>query len=189
MKSADISRDLRLYGMQVFRPNDISRMTGKGKGYVYLLLHKSKAFVRVENGLYCLPGTDPLVVASNVSIPSYVSLITAFVYYKLIDQVASTIKVITTKRHRMMRFQGTVIEFKTLRRAYMYGYGSTNGIAMASPEKAVVDALYLNEDVKYAEEALSNGLENSTISIKKLLEYAKKTGTKSIAKTIARLAK
>jgi len=77
MKNYELEEELRLNGLGVFTPKDVARLTLKPINYIYLLLHKSKRFIRIEKGLYCLKGTDPLAVASSIATPSYISLISA----------------------------------------------------------------------------------------------------------------
>ena len=176
MKSYELEEELRLNGLSVFTPKDVARLTSKPINYIYLLLHKSKRFIRIEKGLYCLKGTDPLGVASSIATPSYISLISAFSYYKLIDQVPRVIKVVTSKRHKQLEVMGTRIEFKSVKRHMLYGYRREHSIAIAEIEKAVVDSLYLHEDMQYLNEVIGNAISSDSFNSKKLVDYAKKTG-------------
>jgi len=189
MKSYELEEELRLNGLSVFTPKDVARLTLKPINYIYLLLHKSKRFIRIEKGLYCLNGTDPLAVASYIATPSYISLISAFSYYKLIDQVPRVIKVVTSKRHKQLEVMGTLIEFKSVKRSMLYGYRREHGIAIAEIEKAVVDSLYLLEDTQYLDEAVSNAISSNSFDKSKLLDYAKSTGKSTVYKRAKSLVK
>jgi len=176
MKNYELEEELRLSGLNVFTPKDVARLTLKPINYVYLMLHKNKRLVRIEKGLYCLQGTDPMVIASYLMTPSYISLISAFSYYKLIDQVPRTIKVVTGKRHAPLDIIGTRIEFRSVKKGMLYGYRREHNIAIADIEKAIVDSLYLLEDTQYLEEVISNASASGSFDAGKLISYAKKSG-------------
>jgi predicted transcriptional regulator of viral defense system len=183
MKMSDIVSELKLRGLRIFRIGDVVRLTGKSKDYVYLLLSKSKLVFRVQNGLYYLPDADPLEIASNIVKPSYISLISAFAHYGLVDQIPNVIKVITTKRHRKLEnIQNMAIEFKSVKENMLYGYGSDRGIVIADVEKAIIDSLYLNEDTHYLNEVIKNLEKNGELDTSKLIKYSKRCGKESVAK-------
>jgi predicted transcriptional regulator of viral defense system len=188
MKSEDLELELKLNGLDVFTPKDVGRITGKRMNYVYLMLSKSKRFLRMQNGLYYVKGTDPLRIASAVLHPSYISLISAFSYYKLIDQVPNSIKVITSKRHRDIKsIEGMRIEFRSIKRDMLYGYSRKHDVSVADVEKAIVDSLYLLEDMQYIDEAKENAMETGILDPEKLLLYAEKSGVKSVYSKAKRL--
>ena len=181
MKSEELEQELKLNGLDIFTPKDVARITGKRLNYVYLALSKSKRFLRIQNGLYCVNGTDPFRIASAILHPSYVSLISAFGYYKLIDQVPSTIKVMTGKRHSSIElFSGTRIEFRSVKKEMLYGYSRKHDVSIADIEKAIVDSLYLLEDTQYISEAMENANDAGIFDAEKLLLYAEKSGAKSV---------
>jgi predicted transcriptional regulator of viral defense system len=188
MKMLDIVNALRLNGMQVFRVNDVARLTGKPKAYVYLQLSKSRMVSRAQNGIYYLNDADPMAVASSITSPSYISLISAFSYYKMIDQVPNEIKVLTTKRHRpVQNVHNFGIEFRTVKVELMYGYSNRRGVVVADIEKAIVDSLYLSEDTKYIGEVMENAA--GDLDSLKLLDYASRSGVSVIAAKVKRLLK
>lgn len=181
MKSEELEQELKLNGLDIFTPKDVARITGKRLNYVYLSLSKSKRFLRIQNGLYCVNGTDPFRIASAVLHPAYVSLISAFGYYKLIDQVPNSIKVIASKRHSGMELvSGTRIEFRSVKNGMLYGYSRKHDVSIADVEKAIVDSLYLLEDTQYISEVMENATEMGMLDIERLLLYAEKSGVKSV---------
>ncbi len=188
LKSADLEEALRLNGLKAFTVKDVCRLTGKKPNYVYLMLSKSKLFPRIQNGLYCIKSATPFEVASRIAVPSYISLISAFSYYELVEQIPNTIKVITSKRHKAIQnAQGMRIEFKRVSANMLYGYRLEHGVSIADPEKALIDAFYLNEDAQYAGEAITNGINNNILVKGKLLSYAKRCNTKSVWARINKL--
>ncbi len=188
MKVEALEQELKLNGLSIFTPKDVARLTGKRLNYIYLILSKSNRFVRIQNGLYCLTNTDPFNIASRIVSPSYISLISAFSYYKLIDQVPYIIKVMINKRHASIdSVMGMRIEFKSIKREMLYGYNNVHNISIADPEKAIVDSLYLLEDTQYVKEAIANANERSMINKGKLLGYAKKCGIRRVYAEIEKL--
>ena len=190
MRDLEISKMLRLSGLRVFKIADLERLTGKGKDYLYLFISKSREIKRVQNGIYYLAGTDRAEIASSICRPSYISLAYALMYYGAIDQVIGTIKVVTGKRHRKIQnAYGITIEFKTVKKILLYGYRRIGGVVIADPEKAVVDALYLGEDLKYAKEALANLHAEGRINLDKLRRYAELTGKRSVMSSLESMIK
>ncbi|MDE1825890.1 MAG: hypothetical protein KGH61_04015 [Candidatus Micrarchaeota archaeon] len=189
MKFSEVVSELKSNGLRVFTVSDIIRITGKRRGYAYLMLSKSHAVMRAQNGLYYLPDTNPFEVACNVAYPSYISLISAFSYYGLIDQLPKVIKVISTKRHRSLEgIQGLAVQFKHAKKEMMYGYKRSNNIAMAYVEKAIVDAYYYNEDTRYLDEVLAGATARGMIDKELLAKYAKMSKSKTIIKKVNALA-
>lgn len=186
---SEIIKELRLHGLNVFNINDVARLTGKNRNYLYLILSKSKTVGRAQNGLYYLDGTDPFEIASRIAVPSYISLISAFSYYKVIDQAPRVIKLISTKRHKTVKnLRGVEVEVKTLKKSMFYGYHRERGIVIADLEKAVVDSLYLNEDARYLREVIANGLEGNQFGLNKLKDYTLRSGSKSVIKRAEKLS-
>lgn len=172
---------LKASGLSTFKVSDAARLTGKSKDYVYLILSKSKRFHRVQNGIYYIDGAEPLAIASSIVPISYISLASAFSYYGLIDQIPKAIKVITIHRHKPIGdVQGMRVEFKTVKRKMIYGYGVAKAVSIAEPEKAIVDSLYLNEDTRYLQEVLRNATASKSIDADKLMEYAKRSGVGTV---------
>lgn len=188
MKSEELEQELKLNGLDIFTPKDVARITGKRLDYVYLVLSKSRRFLRVQNGLYCLSGTDPFRIASAISHPSYISLISAFAYYKLIDQIPNSIKVIAGKRHSGVELaSGTRIEFRSVKGGMLYGYSRKHGVSIADVEKAIIDSLYLLEDTQYIGEAMENAKDAGMLDDEKLLFYAEKSGVKAVYSNVKKL--
>ena len=109
--------------------------------------------VRVRKGLYVapsfpgrVPSVDPLVLASLVYGPSYVSLETALAWHGLIPERVGEITSVTCKRARL--FQTPLGRF-TYRAAnevtYSYGVGlqtaAGGSFFLAEPEKALCDRI------------------------------------------------
>ena len=161
-------------GKHVFTLNDVSKLTFKRRDYLSRLLCANAKIRKIERNKYYITGAEVNEVASNIVEPSYVSLMAAFRFYDLTTQVPAKVSVVTTKRHKGVVFENMRIEFRTVNRRRVFGYKRIGNIMIASPEKAILDSLYLREP-SYAdvEEALEMGLRAKSIDVRKLMNYAK----------------
>ena len=88
---------------------------------------------------------DPLVVASNIVSPSYVSYGAALSFHGLTDQVMYRIDVATLRRHSPFEFQSVFYNFIAIREHKFFGFmeegAGPQPAVVAKPEKAIVDVL------------------------------------------------
>jgi predicted transcriptional regulator of viral defense system len=184
----DVINELKLSGLSVFTARDVSRLTGKSLAYAYLFVSKSRLVERVEKGLYAVPGTDPFEIASSIMSPAYISLASAFSYYRLITQLPMKIKIVSNRRHRPIKNVGGFdVEFRHVKKSMMYGYYRKSNVVIAYVEKAVIDALYFNEDIKYIDEAIESARSEGSLDDARLRRYASQSGSKKIKKDVARI--
>jgi len=131
-------------------------------------------------------------IANRIYNPSYVSFEAAISYYGLIPEAAYGITSVSTRR--TYRFRTTIAEFsyRTLTARLFFGYNIIryNGKAfkIASPEKAILDYLYLHEDIKsgndYAAMRINKGAFFNTINRNRLKVFLKKFGHKTLTKRV-----
>ncbi|MFW6186067.1 MAG: hypothetical protein ACOC5C_05240 [Halobacteriota archaeon] len=55
---------------------------------------------RIEKVKYSLPDTDPLVIATNLVVPSYVSFLSGLAYHHRTTQIPVVTQVVTSKTKR-----------------------------------------------------------------------------------------
>jgi predicted transcriptional regulator of viral defense system len=122
----------------------ISRWTSKGR------------LIRLRSGLYALAPPfrkvtpHPFVVANRMVRPSYVSLQSALSYHSVIPEtVPVTTSVTTARPGRFSTALGDFI-FRHLKAALFRGFrtvdvGSRDDAVIATPEKALLDLLYLEK--------------------------------------------
>ncbi len=184
MKSEEFNRYLSNHEIGVFSLKDAARILGKPRHYTVVFLARANYIDSAERGLYYLHGTNEYQVASNVVYPSYVSLISALRFHNLTEQIPHIIYVLSYKRHRRISdLNGYEVEFRVIKKELMYGYSKIDDVFVASPEKAVVDMLYLNEFTEYAEELVESGKVRGEV----LREYAARTGRKSVISKVGRI--
>ena len=101
--------------------------------------------IRITKGIYAPYGTEINVIkiANQMYYPSYISFESVLSKYGILSQVPYTLTFATPKRTKKMILNGTEVEFTKLSGKYYFGYAFEEGINIASPEKALVDCLYL----------------------------------------------
>ncbi len=95
-------------------------------------------------------------IANKIYEPSYVSLETALSYHGLIPEAVFSILSVSTLKTRLVSprlsaFRGDFV-YKRVKKGLFFGYSLTKhanfSFLMADPEKAILDFLYLREDLK-----------------------------------------
>ena len=129
--------------------------------------------VRIAKGIYAPYGTeiDVLKIANQMYYPSYLSFESVLSKYGILSQVPYTLTFATPKRTKKMILNDTEVEFTKLSDKYYFGYVFEDGINIASPEKALVDCLYLVSKGKRSLNIDELYLKN--IDKEKLIEIAK----------------
>jgi predicted transcriptional regulator of viral defense system len=181
MRTEDFNDYLRSNKITVFSVYDAAKMISMPFAYTSKFLNGDRYVKRAARGIYYTSDASEYEAASRIIFPSYVSLVSALRFHNLTEQMPRRIYVVSMRQRKPIRsLNGYVVEFSKARKGLMYGYRKVDGAFVADPEKAVVDMLYLNRFVGYAEEAVESGNLDTT----KLERYAKQSGVKAIIKKI-----
>ncbi len=170
----------------VFTMADLSRLLGSSDDYTKTYanrLEQKGRIKRIKRGSYTLYD-DPLLVASYLYPPSYISLWAALRFYDATEQLPNSIDVaIPYPARRPIRFQGSTINFFTTKHLFGYSKRSYHGfqIMVADMEKVLVDCL-ITASVPL-DQAL-NLLGCQGFSYEKLLKYSLMTKNKSLIRRI-----
>lgn len=103
-------------------------------------------FVRLMRGKWATTTQlDPLILPEFMTapFPSYISLQTALFYHGMISQIPNTIYAVSIARTRQYKTNFGVISIHHLHPDFFFGFENINQIKIATPEKALVDVLYL----------------------------------------------
>jgi predicted transcriptional regulator of viral defense system len=139
-------------------------MRWKKYGVINALQRNSYVLTRVEVNDY--------EIANQLVSPSYISLETALNYYGVLPQFPYTITSVTTRKSHKNICQNKEFEYAKISLDLFWGYEKQNDALIASPEKAVIDTLYLVSKglrTAHMEEWDLTGLNRKT-----LMEYTKK---------------
>lgn len=183
MKTVELLEELRK--KPLFTINDLARLLRKGGQYVRLVAYRLKKrglVKRIERGKYTVHD-DPVIFASFIVTPSYISFWTALRIYNMTEQLPSGVMVAATKPKKDVEFGSQKITFTKISEFWGYKkmrYGSFD-IFIAEPEKAVVDSM-IAKNVPFDEAAKS--ILEGEYDHERLIEYAIKTGTSSLAKRV-----
>lgn len=179
----------RLERYSTFDVATVAGIIGKDTAYakVYLSRLKERGLVqRLQRNVYTVQ-SDPLVVASRVTWPSYISLWAALRYHNLTEQLPTKISVLTTsaKGLRYIFMVNTEIVFERIRPVHLFGFSKVRvgdfEVFMAEPEKAMIDAVLLRRiSVSEIYSILKENLK--TLSTGRLQDYALRTRNKALAK-------
>lgn len=138
-------------GASVFRTADAAAYLGVAVSTASRLLARLAAaghLLRLRHGLWALPGRlDPLALPGHLTapFPSYVSLQSALYYHGIISQIPNVIYAVSVGRTRVFRTPLGTVSIHHLQPEFFFGFEvmETPGVAMATPEKALLDYLYL----------------------------------------------
>jgi len=119
---------------------------------------KKGIFIRIKNNFYAIEsnwsryGREEFYQISNfLQVPSYISFMTALSYYGVTTQVPQKyFESASLKRSKEFNVEGIIFNFSKIKREYYFGFDKKDGIFIASPEKALIDSLYLYSFGKYS---------------------------------------
>lgn len=108
-------------------------------------------FLRLKKNFYVLGDNwerygsgELLKIANFLQVPSYISCTTAVAFHGLTTQVQRNwFECIATRRSTTIEARGTTFIYHKFQKRLFFGFSRQNGIFIAAPEKAVLDATYL----------------------------------------------
>lgn len=178
------TRELRLILGKKFKRSILNRfLDWEKKGLVIKLRRGVYALGKMKNEI------DPVILASKIYSPSYVSLEMALWHYGIIPDVVSTVTSITTRKTKEFDNVFGCFSYQKIKTDAFGGYKTMkdrNGISynFAYPEKALVDFFYLKRNViggsKEQFESYRFDDEFTKYSRRKMLKYAEAFKNKKV---------
>lgn len=115
---------------------------------------KKGYLTKVKRGLYVLTNRrneiDPMVLAAKIYRPSYLSMEFALNYYGIIPDIPGTYTSVTSRKTIFYSNDFGKYSYQKVKKDFFTGYvrKQVNGIAfnLATPEKAILDFIYLNKN-------------------------------------------
>ncbi len=187
METLRIVKKLQEY--PTFNIDTFANIINNDKNYAKMHLNRLKnrdIVKQIQRNVYTVQ-EDPLIIASRIIWPSYISLWTAFRYHNLTEQVPNKISVITTrsKSREKIQIMNSTIVFERIKPLWFFGFSKIKiqdfEVFMAEPEKALIDAVLLKK-ISTAEIyfLLKENIKN--VSAKKIVEYILRTKNRALAK-------
>ncbi len=191
-----------LYSFEVFCIRDIEKLFPKfdsrrlvewqRKGYIQKLINKWYVFADI-------PINDRLRnrISNCLHRPSYISLESALSHYGLIPEAVYSVQNITTRKTIAYETIAGTFNYRSIKAQLFFGYEVNNKQAIplliASPEKAILDYLYLNHQLNTIEDIeglrLNMTTFNETINKDRLISYAACFESKTLNKRLNLLNK
>jgi len=163
---------------------------------------KQNLLIKLRQGFYAFPEyltqrDFSWYLSNRIYKPSYVSLHTALSFYGIIPEAVTKITAVSSLKTAEFENAFGVYSYQKIRSELMFGYdlkpfGNRN-ILFASPEKAILDLLYLYpfynsvnelEELRFDEDFMGNDL-----NLERLHEYSKRVENKELDKRVDLLLK
>ncbi len=160
---------------------------------------KSGNLIQLRRNIYVLSERyqktrpHPFHVANRLKRASYVSLQSALEYYGLIPEYVPSVTSITTGRPEELLTPLGAFIFKHIKKALFSGYqsvdlGEDQSAFIATPEKALLDLLYLTPSSDNPDYLRELRLQNSeTLKTDLLIESADRSGSRKLLRAARRL--
>lgn len=109
---------------------------------------------RIKEGLYILTsavrGMSPMIMAGKIYSPSYLSLEFALNYYGIIPDIPGTYTSVSSKSTKYFKTDFGHFSYQKIKSSFFTGYENriekNVSFSIATPEKALMDFLYLNKN-------------------------------------------
>lgn len=157
--------------------------------------------VKLRNGHYAFPEYRQVpefarYVAGQIYSPSYISLHSALSFYGMIPEEVVQLTSVSTLKTATFRNTFGTFQYQNVKESLFFGYeikpfADGRGVMMATPEKALLDLLYLNpyykteqdmEELRLDEDYLQNDLDSERLS-----DYASRFASKSLDRRLTLL--
>ena len=156
MRATELSKIRNIF----FTPEDVSRKLGISyesarvscSRYVQrdILLRIKRNFYALRQNWENLSEEKMFVIANVLQVLSYISLTTALSFYGFTTQIQRAFyESVSLKRTKEVTVEKTTFTFTKLDKKLYGGFVRKNGYFIATPEKAILDALYLSSLSRY----------------------------------------
>jgi len=169
------SIDILLKMPAVFRYVDLEKFVSNPNVFLTRAL-KAGYVKRIARGFYYntfRPEPDVEEIACLLRPPAYVSCEWAMHYHNLILQVPSVCSVITLSgmvgRRNRVTYGNVLIEYSRIKEDLFFGFETYERFNMATPEKALLDLVYLRKTIPFKDE-----IDSDRVDPERLLEMAAK---------------
>jgi len=166
---------------QVFDKNNLGRWEKQG------------LLIKLKNGCYAFADIADMRgfayhAAGKIYKPSYVSLHTALAFYGMIPESVSQITSVSSLKSSIFENKLGTFSYKKIKPNLMFGYNAMENdgftFFLATPEKALLDLLYLYPFYDTAEEIRNLRLDDYDIDWDRLDAFAKKFNKQALLKRV-----
>ena len=151
MKLTDLHARLKQLNEPILRTGDVVAYLNVNNAHASMILARLADYghiVRVKRGLWVFPDKlDPLALPEHLTapFPCYVSLQSALYYHDMISQIPEITYAVSLARTKIIKTPPGVFSIHHVTPSFFFGYTiiGKSGIKMATPEKALLDFLYM----------------------------------------------
>jgi predicted transcriptional regulator of viral defense system len=153
MNAATALARVQRLGKRVVTTNDVTIVLGTSRSAATHMLKRLDAaglLKKVRHGLWAVdPSLDPLQLPEYLTapLPSYVSFQTALSLRGMVSQIPRVIYVASLAPTRLLKTRMGAFSIHRLAPTFFGGYETLqgSGVRLATPEKALIDTLYLGQ--------------------------------------------
>lgn len=182
----------QVYALQPgFDRNNLHRWTSKGM------------LIRLKKGLYTFPEYKKkpdfaLYFANRIYKPSYISLHTALSFFGIIPEAVTQITSVSSLKTAFFSNEFAQYSYKTIKNELMFGYQNITFavdrvMQMATPEKALLDLLYLYPEYDTANQMeglrLDEDFLHNNLNLNLINEYLLRFNNKALSRRLYLLCK
>lgn len=175
MKQIKFLQKLKELGKSYYTVGEIQAVLGQSRPTTKVVINrfiKAGILERLGRDVYvpALGGYNLEEIAIALYAPCYISFESALSKYGILSQLPHTLTLATSRRSKKIRLGGREVEYRRLKEELFFGYQFLDKIALAEPEKALLDQLYF----VYLGRATINleDLDFSKLSRRKFLKFA-----------------
>lgn len=178
MKYIDIQNNLRSLG--VFTLNDIRMLDSDFREPTLNDWLNNEWIKRIRRFWYAdssfnPEGYDYFFIANKIYSPSYISLESALSHYGFIPETTLQITSVSTRKTNLFDTQFGVFSYQSIKNNLYFGYevieNNDRPFTLATPEKAILDYLYLHSEITGIEDL--EGLRFNTEIINSIVDREK----------------
>lgn len=139
---------LRSSGVKVVHISALRSLTGLSTASLNTALwrlQKAGLVVRVARGWVCLGGCEAWEVVKAAFPSAYISMEWALHYHEVIDRPSHVVTAVWLGKPRVVRSRAFTFELHRISRRLYFGFDP--GRAVAEPEKALLDTIYIRGNV------------------------------------------
>lgn len=163
---------------------------------------KQKLLLKLRQGYYAFPEylgkpNFALYISNRIYKPSYVSLHTALAFYGIIPEAVTQITAVSSLKTEGFENAFGTFSYQKVRENLIFGYElkplGERSIQFATPEKAILDLLYLypfyNTEQEMEDLRLDEDFMGNELNVERLTEYATQFRNNALDKRVKLMMK
>lgn len=149
MRLIEAEQKILSLNQPIIKTNDVATYLKISYSHASKLLARlvqAGKFVRLMRGKWATTKQlDPLILPEYLTapFPTYISLQTALFYHGMISQIPHTIYAVSLARTQQVKTEFANISIHHLQPEFFFDFEMVGDIKIATPEKALIDILYL----------------------------------------------